>query len=62
MRARLQRRALSTGEARVEALRPAASAGVGGAAVLQLDGPWYGDGLASRGLVVASLRSAGAAA
>ena len=48
--------------ARVKALRPTASAGVGGAAVLQLDGLWYGDGLAPRGLVVASLRSAGAAA
>ena len=33
MRARLRRRALSTGKARVEALRPTASAGVGG-------GPW----------------------
>ena len=43
MRARLRRRALSTGVARVKALRPTASADVGGAAVLQRCGPWQSD-------------------
>ena len=53
---------LSTGKARVKALLPTASADVGGAAVLQLEGQGHSVGLALRRLVVALLLSAGAAA